>query len=230
MKAIILAAGKSTRLLPLTKDKHQCMLKVGGKTILEKQLNLLKGAGVEDITVVTGYQSVEVEELCKRLEIKTLFNPFYGVSGMALTLWVAKEELRNGFIFLYSDVLFDSGIIKGLLEVKGDICLAIKKNSLREEAEKVIETEGTIKGVTKLDDAEGNGEFIGIAKLSPAGAEKLIWELNIIAKANLNSSFIGSVDSLIKKGETVTAFDIKDAQFIDMDFPEDLEKAEALFS
>ena len=101
MKTIILAAGKATRLLPLTKDIPQCLLEVNNKTILERQVGTLKKAGIDDIIVITGYLSDKIEKLEKELGIKTFFNPFYDVSGMALTLWVAKRELENGFIFLY---------------------------------------------------------------------------------------------------------------------------------
>ena len=67
MKAIILAAGKATRLLPLTKDTPQCMLKIGKKTILERQIELIKSSGIDDITVITGHLSEKVENLCKKL-------------------------------------------------------------------------------------------------------------------------------------------------------------------
>lgn len=230
MKTLILAAGRATRLLPLTKDKHQCMLKVNNKTILERQLNLLKEAGAKDVTVITGYHSAEPEILCSKLRVKTLFNPFYAVSGMALSLWIAKEELKGGFLIIYSDVLCDAGIIKKLLLEKGDICLAIKKDGLREEAEKVIESAGLIKSVTKSRNKEENGEFIGIAKLSPVGAEKLLDELNKMTRLNLDISLINCIDNLIKSGEVVTAFDIEAAKFIDIDFPEDLERAKMMFN
>ena len=224
-----MAAGKATRLLPLTRDTPQCMLKVGEKTILENQIEYLRKSGIDDITVITGYLSEKVEKFCKKLGIKTLFNPFYEVSGMALTLWVAKEELKNGFVFLYSDVIFELKIIEGLLKNRGDICLAIKKNELREEAEKVIEEEGIIKNVSKMKEGKENGEFIGIAKFSGIGAKKLIEELHNTAKINLNTTFIKVIDTIIKKGEVVTAYDIKDASFIDIDFSKDLEKAEKFF-
>ncbi len=230
MKVIILAAGKATRLLPLIKEVPQCLLNVGKMTILEKQIEYLKKSGIEDIIVITGYLSDKVEKFCKNIKVKTLFNPFYNVSGMALTLWVAKEELKEGFVFLYSDVLFDSNIINNLLNNKGNICLAIKKDGLREEAEKVIEKDGIIENVSKTKIKGENGEFIGISKFSDIGANKLIEELNKTAKANINSSFIAIIDKLIEKGETVTAFDIKNSKFIDIDFPEDLKKAEKMFA
>lgn len=228
MKAIILAAGKSTRLLPLTKDIPQCLLKVKGKTILEHQIGLLTKAGIKDIIVVTGYLANKVEAFCKKLGIKTLLNPFYSVSDMAMTLWVSKDELKNSFIFLYSDILFDSEIIKGLLKSKGDFCLAIKKDGLREEAEKVIEIGGLIENVSKTKMKGENGEFIGAAKFSEKGAKKLIEELNKLAKEDLNTSIIDVIDRLIKKGEVITAYNIKKAKFIDIDFPEDLDKAEKI--
>lgn len=229
MKAIILAAGKATRLLPLTKETPQCLLNIKDKTILERQLDILKEAGVKDINVICGYLADKVEVFCKRLGIKTSLNPFFDVSGIAMTLWVAREELKEDCIIFYSDILFDSEIINGLLKNKGDICLAIKKEELREEAEKVIEKDGVIKNVSKIKIQGVNGEFIGIAKFSERGAEKLVKELNEVAKANLNASFIDGIGNLIKKREVVTAYNIKDAKFIDIDFPEDLKKAEELF-
>ena len=125
--------------------------------------------------------------------------------------------------------MFDQKIIKKLLENKKDICLSIKKNGVREEAEKIVEKEGIIKNISKDRHEEENGEFIGIAKFSDIGAKKLVKELDFIARTNLNASLIEVIDDLIKKGELVTALDIKDAQFIDIDFPEDLEKAKELF-
>jgi len=229
MKAIILGAGKATRLLPLTKEIAQSMLKIGEKSILEIQIENLKKAGIDDIILITGHSADKLEEFCKEREIKTLFNPFYKVSGMALTLWIAKEKLKGGFLFLYSDILFDSKIIIKLLENKNDICLAIKKNELREEAEKVVEEEGVIKIISKDKIDKENGEFIGIAKFSENGAEKIIEELKNTAKTNLNASFIEIIDELINKGEKVAACHIQDAQFIDIDFPEDLEKAKRIF-
>jgi len=230
MKAIILAAGKATRLLPLTKETPQCLLKIKGKTILEHQLDILSKAGISDVAVICGHLADKVESFCKGLGIKTLLNPFYSVSGMAMTLWVAREELKGGFVLLYSDILFDPKVINGLLENRADVCMAIKKGGLREEAEKVVEESGVIKSITKAEMEGETGEYIGIAKFSAPGAEKLIEELKEIAKANINTSFITVIDSLVKKGVPVSAYDVKGSPFVDIDFPDDLEKAERVVS
>jgi len=225
MKAIIIAAGRAPRLLPLTKDNPQCLLKIKDKTILEKQVESLNKSGIRDIVVVVGYYADKIEGLCKKLRIKTVLNPFYNVSGMAMTLWTAKEELKEGFIFLYSDILFEEKVVKELVKNKGDVCLVIKRDGLREEAEKVVEKNGFIERITKAEAEGENGEFIGLAKFSKNGAERLIQELNKIAKVNINAPFIEIMENIIKSGEKVSAYDIKDSKFIDIDFPEDLEKA-----
>lgn len=227
MKAIILAAGKSPRLLPLTKDIPQPLLQINNKTILDLQIENLRRAGVDDISIVGGYLSDKLKGFGK--EAKILFNPFYEVSGIAASLWSVKDELKNGFIILYSDILFDFEIIKELSEVKEDICLAIKKNGLRDEAEKVVEENGLIKSITKNPAEKENGEFVGIIKFSAKGAEKMIKELESVLKDNLSASLIAIIGSLIKKGETVFSYDIKNARFIDIDFPEDLEQAKKLW-
>ncbi len=229
MKAIILASRKATRLLPLTKDTPQCLLKVGSKTILEHQVEFLRAAGIKEIVVITGYLADKVQTQCNILKIKGVFNPFYAVSNMSMALWIAKEELREGFIFLYSDILFDSKIVDNLLKQEGDICLAIKKDGFREEAEKVVETEGVIVEISKEHMFGENGEFIGIAKLSDRGAKKLIAALENMSKQTINSTLIESLSRLIKRGEVVSAYDIgKNVLFVDIDFPEDLKKAEEL--
>jgi choline kinase len=216
-------------LLPLTKDTPQCLLKINNKTILEKQIEYLNHAGINDITIITGYLSEQVEAFCKKLGINTFFNPFYDVSGMALTLWVAKKELTDDFILTYSDVLFDPILIKDLSKNDGEICLAIKKDNLREEAEKVIEESNIIKNVSKVKIPGENGEFIGISKFSKQGSNKLIKELNKVSKNNINSSFIDVIDNIIKEGGIIKAHDIGNSSFLDIDFPEDLEKAKKIF-
>lgn len=231
MKTIILAAGKSTRLLPLTKDTPQSLLLVGQKTIIGKQIDSLKEAGVKtgDITVVTGYLSQKLEEFCKTQKVKTLFNPFYNISSAAASLWVAKGELADGFIFCYADILFDSKIIKELSNKPDVICLATKRDGLRPEAERVFEESSMAKGISKTRLEKANSEFIGIAKFSKIGAQNIIRELENALKENIETSFIEVLDRLIKKGGKVTTLDVGDSRFIDIDFPEDLARAEEFF-
>ena len=56
MKAIIIAAGTGSRLNPLTDDKPKCMLELNGKTLLQYQIEALRGAGIDRIVLIKGYR------------------------------------------------------------------------------------------------------------------------------------------------------------------------------
>ncbi len=71
MKAIILAAGQGTRLLPFTREHPKCLVPVGGKAILDHQLEALAAAGVEDVLVVGGYRIDRLEEHLAQLPART---------------------------------------------------------------------------------------------------------------------------------------------------------------
>jgi L-glutamine-phosphate cytidylyltransferase len=229
MKAIISAAGKAPRLLPLTKHIPQCLLKINGKTILEIQVEKLRHGGIDDVIVITGYCSNMVEEYCKSLEVNTVFNPFYGVSGSALSLWLAKHCLNESFIYLYSDLIFDTSIICNLLRQKDYTCLAVKVGELRDEAEKIVEVAGVIKNITKSQIDGVNGEFIGIAKFSNTIIKELCQELDRIGKTDINLPFIALINNLITNGHKVNSYHVPGDSFIDIDFPEDLSIAQKKF-
>ena len=107
MKAIILAAGQGSRLLPLTADRPKCLVPVGGKTILEHQLASLRAAGIDDVTVVGGYRFDRLTEFAERLpaaERPTLiYNPFFAVSSSIGSVWAARELLDGPFCLLNGD-------------------------------------------------------------------------------------------------------------------------------
>lgn len=109
MKAIILAAGLGSRLLPLTADRPKCLVPVGGRTILEHQLVALDGAGVSDVTVVGGYRferlAAFVESLPAGLRPELIFNPFYGVSSSIGSVWAARHLLGQRFLLLNGDTI-----------------------------------------------------------------------------------------------------------------------------
>lgn len=231
MKAVILAAGKSTRLLPLTKETPQSLLKIKNKTILEIQLDALAKSGIREVVVVTGYLSSKIEKFAKGKDINVLFNPFYSVSGILTTLWVVREELKEGFVLLYSDILFDKSILMGILKNKDDICLAIKSGNAREEAEKVLEEEGIIFKLSKGELKNGGcAEFIGMAKFTKNGAALLINEMNEIVKTSLDASIIDAIQGLIDKGCKIYSYSVGSAKWADIDFKRDLKLAKGLFS
>src|SRR3989338_6930889 len=110
MKAVILAAGKSSRLFPLTLNKPKCLLEVGGKTIIDRQIEAISQIGIEDILIVTGYKKEVIMNTIKD-EARYREYPDFEKTNNLHTLWSVRDELNNDFICLFSDLIFDTEII-----------------------------------------------------------------------------------------------------------------------
>jgi choline kinase len=230
MKAVILAAGRATRLLPLTKDKPQPLLKFNGKTILEYQIESLNESGIKDIIVVTGHQAGQIERKFKDMAT-LIYNPFYEVAGMLMSLWIVKSELTGGFIFLYSDVLFEKDMLVELIKCNGNSCLVIDERDERFESEKISTDNSYITAISKeIPDYDSKGGFIGIAKFSAEGAEKIKRAVERISRTNINAYFITAIQEMIREGEKISFITTKGKKWIDIDFEKDLIEASKIFS
>ena len=112
MKAIILAAGLGSRLLPLTADRPKCLVPAGARAILEHQLLALRAAGVADVTVVGGYRfdrlASFVDALPDAIRPNLIFNPFYAVSSSIGSVWAARHLLDGPFLLLNGDTIYEA--------------------------------------------------------------------------------------------------------------------------
>lgn len=101
--AIILAASRGDALGPLTEGKPKCMLSIGGRTILERQLAAFRSAGVSDVTVVTGYMSESV--VAPGAEV--VVNEAFAETGEAQSLSCAVDAINGPVLLAYGDVVFE---------------------------------------------------------------------------------------------------------------------------
>lgn len=114
-EAIILAAGKGTRLAPLTKDIPKCLVKVNNKTILENTLNILNENGIEKVTIVTGYLEDKIRETIGQrylnMDINYIYNKKYEITNNIYSLYLALKIQKNSTWIFESDVYLDKGIL-----------------------------------------------------------------------------------------------------------------------
>ncbi|HET9527056.1 MAG TPA: NTP transferase domain-containing protein, partial [Pyrinomonadaceae bacterium] len=114
MKAIILAAGKGTRLDGAA-VKPKCLVEIGGSTLLHRQIDTLRSLGVTKIVVVVGFGADSIREECDD-GISFVENAVFGETSSLYSLWLAREHLTDGFVVLNSDVLFHPQMLADLLE------------------------------------------------------------------------------------------------------------------
>jgi len=228
MKAIILAAGLGSRLMPLTKDIPKCMLKVGDKSIIEWIVLNLRKCGVDDIIIVTGHKQNKIKELFKD-SLQYRYNPFYKFCNQIGSALFAVNDMDSAFTYIHADVFFDIRVLQDLLKKEEDICIAVEpRDKFDEEDHKVRIERGLVKEVHKetIPQNEAYGEFLGIVKFSDKGAKLIKKEICDIMKdeKNLDKYFSFALNSLIKKGVPIHYCNIKHP-WIEIDFVETLEEA-----
>ena len=243
MKAIIIAAGKANRLMPITDHQPKCLLDVGGMTIIQRQLRVLKDCGICDISVVRGY----MKDMIVYPDIKYYENTDYENNNILKSLFYAEDEMDNKFIFSYSDIVYDKDAVRKLVDSPGDISIVVDTDWLSHykgrdqhpvtEAELVAVEGNRVSRIGKdvvLPD-EAYGEFIGLAKFSQRGAGILRAVFHAVVDESSDGGFqqAASVEKayltdmlqeLIDQGHVVNSIDIRGG-WQEIDTPQDLERA-----
>jgi 2-aminoethylphosphonate-pyruvate transaminase len=112
--ALILAAGKGIRLGNLAEGKPKGFLEVDGVSLIKRSIDNLKAEGFTDIVIVTGHLKSYYEEFAKQENIRCVFNEKYNELGSAYSFFVGFQEMRDDFILLESDLLYDRNMLKEL--------------------------------------------------------------------------------------------------------------------
>jgi phosphoenolpyruvate phosphomutase len=248
MKAIIVAAGPSSRLRPLTDDLPKCLLEINGKSIINRTIDVLNKCGISEIIVVRGYQKQKIN----LPNITYYDNDNYMNNNILASLFYAEESMEDGFIFSYSDILYNKSVVQKLIDSPHDMNLVIdtvwaerykgRTKHPTDEAELVRVIDGKITHLSKFFNPNAAyGEFIGLAKFSKKGAEILrrnyhrakenkwckyegrFHDASSIEKAYLTDM----IQELILRGYPVHSVDIAN-NWVEIDTDQDYEYAQNL--
>lgn len=232
MKAIILSAGQGSRLLPYTSDLPKCLLSVGGgMSLLEWQLNELQKAKIEDVVIVTGFESQKVETVVDAMPMaaRTLYNPFYKVADNLGSVWLARHEMNDEFILINGDTLFTATVPQNLMAQAGDgITVTIaRKDTYDDDDMKVVESGGRLLEIGKrLQRADVNAEAIGMIAFrgSAVGSFRAEIEASMRSQQALKNYYLSIIEAMANKQE-IHIFEAAQDQWCEVDFPKDLDHA-----
>jgi len=238
MHAIILAAGRGSRLLPLTTDLPKCLLPIGNTTVLGMQLDTLVAHGVETATVITGFNSHMVEdEINARLggpRVETLFNPFFQVADNLASCWMARASMSEDFLLINGDTLFSPELLQTVLSAPAkDVAVTIDQKGYYDGDDMKVTLDGsqlTAIGKT-LALTETDGESIGMLRFMNAGPEIFRNELGRLMRTpdGTKSWFLSAIHGLAQSGQHIDTINIKGADWSELDTPEDYEVCRSLF-
>lgn len=238
MQAIILSAGRGSRLLPLTTDLPKCLLPIGLTTVLGMQLDTLCKYGVEKVTVVTGFNEhlvkAEVENRQTGPQVTTLFNPFFQVADNLASCWMARESMQDDFLLINGDTLFSPDLLETVLAApKSSLAVTIdQKDQYDGDDMKVTLEEDMLKAIGKtLLPRQTQGESIGMLRFMGDGPKIFRDELERLMRLEdgTKSWFLSAIDGLAKSGTAINTINIKGKAWSELDTPEDYEICRSLF-
>lgn len=247
MIAVILAAGVASRLRPLTDDKPKCLLEIGGRCLLQRTVDALVDAGIEEYVVVTGYRGEMVRQFLTdhynlmpmsflpsegRLTIHFVDNPDYATTNNIFSLWLTRPYINGSdFLLLDSDILFDPSVVKKVLETEGSV-LALNRHELGEEEIKVIvDDKGKVTELSKTCSiGDAIGESIGIEKIMADYSLALFQELKLMinGEKQVNVFYERAFERLIPQGFQFGIVDVSELFSMEIDTVEDFENAQRL--
>jgi len=123
MRAIILAAGRGSRLHHYTANCPKCLTELGGETLIDRQLKVLRACGVKDITIVTGYCA----EMLDLAETTQVVNDAWATTNMVESLFAAEGLFGDDLIVSYSDIVYEYRVLNALLNSAADISVIVDK-------------------------------------------------------------------------------------------------------
>jgi choline kinase len=253
MKAIIVAAGRGRRLGRETEAIPKCMVRVAGRPILHRQIEALAAAGVGEVVIVRGYRGDRIAPPAGGPPVRFVDNPAWADNNILTSLFHAEAEMRDGFVFSYSDIVFAPEHARRVVAAPGPVALVIDRRwrdayegrtqhpvSEAELARVVDGADGPFVGrVGKrlVAEAEAAGEFTGLARFTAAGAAALaeVWRQAVArgretpfgAAATLNNAYLSDgLNAVAEQGPALRPV-LVDGGWREIDTEQDLARAEA---
>lgn len=125
MRAIILAAGRGSRMKYLTDERPKCMVELRGKTLLQWQISALQGAGITEIGIVRGYR----KEMLEGFALTPFDNPRWAETNMVSSLACAQEWLKSvPCVVSYSDIFYDARAVRMLMDANAELAITYDRN------------------------------------------------------------------------------------------------------
>jgi L-glutamine-phosphate cytidylyltransferase len=234
MKAVILAAGRGTRIRSVHGEHPKCLIEVDGNTILDHQLEALSMAGINDVAIVVGYEKEQIilhlnaRFLTNNQRIHFIENPAFAITNNIYSLWLALDWLRgDSFIVLNADVVFDPGILESALRPCAPISMIIDPLWRDETMKVIIEGDRVIEMSKKISREDFTGTYIGLTVFSKSIQNQFFRKMNkLIGFGRVDEFFNVAVQQLANEGVHVGFTSTEGLAWAEIDDPVDLTFAQ----
>ncbi len=233
MRALILAAGRGSRLGALVQDRPKCLVELQGRPLLERQITALRRGGADEIGVVRGYRA-------EMLDLPGLFyftNGRWAETNMVMSLATAASWLRSGPVIVsYADVFYRGELVRGLAAAQGQLVIAYDRawrelwtrrfdNPLADAETFRIDRAGRLLEIggktSRVEDIQG--QYMGLLKFTPPAWEAVETLLNRLDPATRDRlDMTGLLRRLLSRNDLAIDTLGTDGQWGEIDNPKDV--------
>ncbi|MDT8327469.1 MAG: phosphocholine cytidylyltransferase family protein [Roseovarius sp.] len=239
MKAIILSAGRGSRLLPLTETRPKCLLPIGNTTVLGRQLDTLEAGGVTEVRVVTGFMAALVEEEVARrsgpMRVSTFYNPFFQIADNLASCWMVRDFMDSDFLLINGDTLFEADLLNDVLSSPHvlPIQVTIDRKDSYDSDDMKVQLDGTrLAAIGKsLTPEKTDAESMGLLRFTGEGPQIYRAKLEQMMRTpeGVSNWFLKAIDAIANTTGQVGTFSIKGRRWNEVDTVEDYNAIDAHF-
>jgi len=242
MRGIHLAAGKGTRLRPITEHKPKPLVDLGGTSLLERNLSTLRAAGIEDQVVVTGHGADQI----RALDVDTVHNEVYDETEMVYSLFCAAEVFpsEGDLVIIYGDIVFEQRVVEALVSCDAPVGVVVdcqwrelweeRFEDPLEDAETLdLDEDGRIRSIgcnpTGYDEIDA--QYIGLLKVRKDRTAEFIEsyrELNEDTAGYVSIDMTAFLQRLVHRGWHLQAVPVEGG-WLEIDSLNDLERYSSLY-
>ncbi|GKX67820.1 phosphocholine cytidylyltransferase family protein [Inconstantimicrobium mannanitabidum] len=227
MRALILAAGRGTRISRYLSGRPKCTVDIGGETLIEHTVKQLRKAGINEIGIIVGYNQKAVREILREHQVSFFYNPFFDVTNSIASAWFADRFIKNDddIIIMNGDVFIENSLLDDILNEKVSPVL-FSDSSRKEQADYKFYYEDNIlkKYGKELSGKDVSGEYIGIARIGREFIDTFKSSLDNMIEAQQHSLWWENALYELSKDNDIYVRDVAGKFWAEVDYIEDYER------
>lgn len=184
MKALIMAAGRGTRISRHLDGRPKCTVDVGGTPLVERTVRGLLNCGIKQIGIVVGYRGDVIRRILQDYPICYFENPFYDVTNSIASLWFARDFLDDSMIMMNGDVYLERTLMDLVVRTTVSPVLFSDETRTDEADYRLKYVNGRLIAYGKdLPDDETTGEYVGVAHVASHDLDIFRNKLELLIRA-----------------------------------------------
>lgn len=227
MKALLLAAGRGTRISRHLNGNPKCTVDLGNEMpLICYTVSQLRAHGVDQIAVVTGYRNAVVEKTLEGTDVRFFYNPFFDVTNSIASAWFARDFIRDDDILIMNaDVFCEHALYDDILAVKDSPVVFYDTTRIEDADYKFYCENGEVRKYGKeLTPEETSGEYVGIAKLAMDFTPRFMEQLEEMIRTQQHSVWWENVLYSMSERIPLRACDVAGKFWAEVDYIEDYKR------